>query len=91
MQTEPLDGRQDSDRSRLDESTPERQDMDELVADGLEDDSNVSPEPEPSAEEEAVHVTAEGAASDEAGRKHRPKRLRNATPESVTRLQFDPV
>jgi hypothetical protein len=46
----------DADESLLDRGTPERQDMDELVPDGMEDESNVTPDPEAAAEESAVRV-----------------------------------
>ena len=49
----------DTDESLLDNATPERQDMDELVADGLEDEANVTPEEDRAAEEAAVRRISE--------------------------------
>jgi hypothetical protein len=46
----------DLERSRLDNATPNRHDMDEFVPDGLEDEANVTPELDPAAEEAAMRT-----------------------------------
>jgi hypothetical protein len=48
-------------RSRLDHSTPERHDMDEFVADGLDDEANVTPDLDAPAEEVAVRIARESS------------------------------
>lgn len=48
-------------RSRLDDATPNRHDMDEFVADGLEDEANVTPDLDPAAEDAAVRISKESA------------------------------
>lgn len=43
----------------LDKRLPERQDFEELVADGLTDEANVAPGDEPAAEQAAMHLEGE--------------------------------
>ena len=50
----------DADESLLDHASPERQDFEELVPDGMEDEANVTPDDEHSAEEEAMHPVEGG-------------------------------
>lgn len=57
MNPEDEAARDDLERSRLDRGTPERHDMDEFVADGLEDEANVTPEEDPAAEDVAVRIS----------------------------------
>jgi hypothetical protein len=54
MPMDPNHPDRDTDESLLDHATPERQDMDDLVADGMDDEANVTPEEDGVAEEEAV-------------------------------------
>ena len=42
--------------SELDQSTPERQTIDDLVPDGMEDEANVTPEPVLAPEEQAMRT-----------------------------------
>jgi hypothetical protein len=56
----------DPERSRLDDSTPERHDMDEYVADGMEDEANVTPDLDAPAEEVAVRIGRESAPDERA-------------------------
>lgn len=53
--------RRELERSRLDDSTPNRHDMDEFVADGLEDDANVTPDLDPAAEDAAVRIARDSS------------------------------
>jgi hypothetical protein len=52
----------DADESLLDRGTQERQDIDELVPDGLDDEANVTPDPDLAAEESALRVADQAAA-----------------------------
>lgn len=47
-----------NEESRLRTDTPERQDVDELVADGMEDEANVDPDGDGMTEEDAVREIA---------------------------------
>lgn len=50
---------ENDDPSRLDEATEERQSVEELVPDGMEDEANVEDVSEPSAEEDALGTVVE--------------------------------
>ena len=52
---------QEGDPSRLDRATEERQSIEELVPDGMEDEANVEDAPEQPAEEEALATEGEGS------------------------------